>query len=417
MHEKAFEAQCAAVTRRADAPQDAKAGTPTLLALAFGSFCIGTSEFASMGVLQLFARDLSLTIPQATNAVTAYAIGVVVGAPLVTLSMARLNRRTVLLVLMGLFVVGNLISANATGLSSLMVARFLAGLPQGGYFGAGAVIAAYVVGADKAGKAFAIVMTGLTVATIFGSPIATLLGQRLGWREAYQAISCLGLLSLMVLWLLAPRTEALHGGPVMQELSALRRPSVWGLMLVAAIGVGSIFAVYTFIGPIITDVIRADPSLIPVGLALFGLGMTAGNILGGRLADTHSVLGLAAGFGSALVVLATIAIAGAYVWVLMPCLFGVGLTMMTAIPTIQVRLTKLAPEAPTLMGAMNLASLNIANAIGAWTGGIAIGLGYGGLSVGWAGFGCTLLGLVIFAITLRLSTGQRVPSTSASTAR
>jgi DHA1 family inner membrane transport protein len=258
----------------------------TLFALALGSFCIGTSEFASMGILQLFSASLGIDIPTATNAIAAYAFGVVIGAPLVTLAAARLNRRTLLLCLMGLFILGNALSAVATDLGMLALARFVSGLPQGAYFGAGAVVASYIVGPGHAGKAFALVMTGLTIATIIGSPLATFLGQTLGWRNTYFAVAALAGLALLALWSWVPRTEALHGGPVVQELASLRRPAVWAMMLVAALGVASIFAVYTFIGPFVTDVATLDQIWIPVALALFGLGMTAGNLIGGRLADS-----------------------------------------------------------------------------------------------------------------------------------
>src|SRR5262249_51044299 len=225
----------------------------TLFSLALGTFCIGTSEFASMGIIQLFAQSLRVDIPTATNAITAYAFGVVVGAPLVTLLAARLNRKTLLVGLMGLFAVGNLLSALATNLQMLSVARFIAGMPQGAYFGAGAVVAAYIVGPGNGGKAFSLVMSGLTIATIIGSPLATFLGQYLGWRNTYIAVTCAPLLALLALWLWVPRTDALRGGSIARELSALRIPSVWAMMLVAALGVASIFAVYTFIGPFVTD--------------------------------------------------------------------------------------------------------------------------------------------------------------------
>lgn len=384
-------------TRDTAAP---RGGTPTLLALALGSFVIGTSEFASMGIIQLFSESLGLSVPQATGAITAYAFGVVVGAPLVTLTAARLNRRTLLLALMALFLAGNLLSAEASDLGWLMAARFISGLPQGAYFGAGAVVAAHVVGAGQAGRAFAIVMTGLTVATILGSPLATFMGQTLGWRETYLAVAILAAFAFAALWQWVPRTSALDGVPVIQELSALRKVSVWGMMMVAAIGVGSIFAVYTFIGPIVTDAAGLPAAMIPIALGAFGLGMTAGNLFGGWLADRHPALGIAVGYGSALVVMAGLAIGGTSVWLLLPGLFGVGAAMMVAIPTIQVRLTTFAPEAPTLMGAMNLASLNAANALGAWSGGLAIDAGFGLLSAVWAGFGLTLAGLAIFGLTL-----------------
>lgn len=396
---KAYDAQCAAVKVHCTSETEQRSRGRTLFALALGSFCIGTSEFASMGILQLFSASLGIDIPTATNAITAYAFGVVIGAPLVTLAAARFNRRTLLLNLMGLFILGNLFSALATNLGMFALARFISGMPQGAYFGAGAVVASYIVGPGHGGKAFALVMTGLTVATIIGSPLATFLGQNLGWRNTYLAVAGLAVFAFLALWTWVPRTEALHGGPVVQELSSLRRPTVWVMMIVAALGVASIFAVYTFIGPFVTDVATLDRTWIPIALALFGLGMTAGNLIGGKLADAYPALGLFAGFGSALIVLALLAAGGGDVWLLFPALFGVGMTMMVAIPTIQVRLTRLAPEAPTLMGAMNLAALNVANAIGAWAGGLAIAAGYGLLSAVWAGFGLTLLGLLVFALT------------------
>lgn len=375
-------------------------GTLTLLALALGSFVIGTSEFASMGIIGLFSESLGLSVPVATNAITAYAFGVVIGAPLVTLMAARLNRRTLLLALMAILVVGNLLSAFASNLGWLMVARFISGMPQGAYFGAGAVVAAHVVGKGRSGKAFAIVMTGLTVATIFGSPLATFMGQTLGWRETYVAIAALAAVGLAAVHQWVPRTEALNGVPVIQELSALRKGAVWGVMLVAAVGVGSIFAVYTFIGLMVTDTAHLSESMIPVALALFGIGMTIGNLVGGQLADRSPSRGIVLGYGSALLVMAALAVGGASPWLLFPALLGVGAAMMAAIPTIQVRLTGAAPEAPSLMGAMNLASLNAANALGAWAGGLTIGAGFGVLSAVWAGFALTLAGLILFGLTL-----------------
>ncbi len=399
MLNKAYHAQCSAMkVHCTDATQQRKRGL-TLFALALGSFCIGTSEFASMGIIQLFSASLDISIPTATNAITAYAFGVVVGAPLVTLAAARLNRRALLLGLMALFVLGNVLSAIATNLGMFTLARFISGMPQGAYFGAGAVVASYIVGPGRGGSAFALVMTGLTVATIVGSPLATFLGQAIGWRNTYFAVAGAGMLSFLALWAWVPRSEALRGGPVIQELGGLRSSAVWMMMLVAALGIASIFAVYTFIGPFVTDVALLGPGWIPIALALFGIGMTMGNLIGGKLADAHPSRGLVLGYAGTLVVLAVLALGGTDVRVLMLALFGVGATTMVAIPTIQVRLTRLAPEAPTLMGAMNLAALNAANAIGAWTGGIVIAGGFGLLSAAWAGFVLTLLGLVVFALT------------------
>jgi MFS transporter, DHA1 family, inner membrane transport protein len=180
------------------------------------------------------------------------------------------------------------------------------------------------------------------------------------------------------------------------ELSGLRRVSVWVMVAVAALGISSIFAVYTFIGPFITDATGNSPALIPIALAVFGLGMAVGNYLGGRVADRHESLGLVSGFAAVLVILVVIGVAGSNLVVLMPALFGVGATMMFAIPTIQVRLTSLAPDAPTLMGALNLAALNLANSLGAIGGAITLGAGWGTLSTVWAGFVLTGAGLLLY---------------------
>jgi DHA1 family inner membrane transport protein len=220
-------------------------------------------------------------------------------------------------------------------------------------------VASYIVGPGQGGRAFAMVMAGLTIATIVGSPLATLMGQTLGWRSAYLAVAAVGLLSLLALWAWVPRSAALDGGPVLQELRALNRPAVWAMVAVAALSVASIFAVYTFIGPFVTEGAMLGERWIPIALALFGVGMTAGNVLGGLLADRHPSRGLVAGFGSALLALALLAMGGQNAVVLMAGLFAVGATMMVAIPTIQVRLTRAAPDAPMLMGAMNLAALNV----------------------------------------------------------
>jgi len=403
MLNKAYDPQIAAVAVHCTNANERRMCGFTLFSLALGSFCIGTSEFASMGILQLFSQSLGISIPQATNAITAYALGVVVGAPAVTLIAARLNRRTLLLCLMALFIVGNTLSASATNLGMFAVARFISGLPQGAYFGAGAVVASYIMGPGRGGKAFALVMTGLTVATIVGSPLATFLGQTIGWRDTYLTVALASAVAFLALWAWVPTTEALNGGPIMQELGALRRPSVWLMMLVAALGVSSIFAIYTFIGPFVTDVAMIDSAWIPFALAIFGIGMTVGNLIGGRLADAYPARGIFLGFGTALIVLIFLASFGSSVVILMLGLFGVGVTMFVAIPTVQVRMTRFAPDAPTLMGAMSLAAFNVSNAVGAAAGGATIAAGFGLLSAAWAGFCLTLAGLVLFTLTTRHS--------------
>jgi predicted MFS family arabinose efflux permease len=296
LHEHAYAGQCTAEESR-HRPATSLRPQPalTLLALALGTFAIGTGEFGSNGILQLFAADLDVSVPAATNAVTAYAVGVIIGSPLITLLAARVNRRSLLLGLVVLFLAGNGLSALAPNLTALVVFRFVAGSVQGAFFGAGAVVAAYVYGPGKGGKAFATVMSGLTVATVVGSPIGTAIGQGAGWRALYWTVVVVGLLAgaALVAWL--PRTEDLRGGAITHELAALRRRDVWAMVAVASLGISSIFAVYTFIGPFVTDAAHRDVALVPVALAVFGLGMAVGNYAGGRIADGPGIAGWSAG--------------------------------------------------------------------------------------------------------------------------
>jgi DHA1 family inner membrane transport protein len=394
MHSRAFDGRCDPATAPVRYPRLA------LFALALGTFAIGTGEFGSNGIIQLFADDLDVTIPVATYAITAYAVGVMVGSPAIVVLAARVNRRTLLVGLIGLFLVGNVLSAVATDITSLVVYRFVAGSVQGAFFGAGAVVAAYVYGPGRGGRAFATVMSGLTVAAVVGSPVGTLVGQHAGWRVLFWTVAAIGLLAgaALVAWL--PRTEALRGRSIANEVDALRQRGVWLIVAVAALGISSIFAVYTFIGPFVTDAAGRDASLIPVALAVFGVGMAVGNHVGGRVADRYDHRGLIWGYGGALVLLALIGVGGSTVAVLLPCLFGVGATMMAAIPTIQVRLTRFAPGAPTLKGALNLAALNLANALGAIGGAVTLDAGWGTLSTVWAGFAMTAAGLLLYVVTV-----------------
>ncbi|WP_155056798.1 MFS transporter [Streptomyces blattellae] len=401
MHHHAYDGQCAAEeNRHTSAASTIRNPKLTLFALALGTFAIGTGEFGSNGIIQLIASDLDVSVPVATYAITAYAFGVMVGSPAITLLAARVNRRTLLLGLIVLFLIGNALSALATNIALLVAFRFVAGSVQGAFFGAGAVVAAYAYGPGRGGKAFATVMGGLTVATIAGSPLGTFIGQNAGWRAMYWTVVAVGLLAGAALMAWLPRTDDLRGSSITSELGALRRPAVWLMVTVAALGISSIFAVYTFIGPFVTDAAQRDSSLIPIALAVFGLGMAVGNQVGGRVADRYESRGLIWGYGGVLALLALIGVAGSDLVVLLPCLFGVGATMMFAIPTIQVRLTDVAPDAPALMGTLNLAALNLANSLGAIGGAVVLDAGWGTLSTVWAGFVLTTAGLLLYVVTV-----------------
>lgn len=427
MHHHAYDAVCQATPpdrRGADRDHAADAGTGgpprraalTLFSLALGTFAIGSGEFGTNGIVPLLARDLHTSVPTATAAVTAYAIGVVVGSPLITVAAARLNRRSLLLGLMVLFIAGNLLSAAAPGIWALIPFRFVTGTVQGAYFGAAAVVASTVYGRGRSGKAFATVMAGLTVAAIAGSPLGTWLGQHAGWPTLYWTVAGVGGLAWVALALWVPRSRELDGGSVTHELRELRRGPVWVMVVVASAGISSIFAVYTFIGPFVTDAAGRPASLIPVALAVFGVGMAVGNAVGGRVADRSRSLGLLVGFAVSVGLLVVIGLAGGSIRVLLPCLFGVGAFMMLAVPTIQVRLTDAAPDAPTLMGALNLASLNLANSLGAIGGAVVLDAGGGTLSTVWAGVALTSLALLVFLVATPRRDHDRDRSPSSSTA-
>jgi DHA1 family inner membrane transport protein len=383
------------------AARPARSAKLALLALALGTFAIGTGEFGTNGIIEIYAEDLDVSLASATWAVTAYALGVVLGSPAITIAAARLNRRTMLLGLIGLFVAGNLASSLSASLGALVVARFVTGTVQGAYFGAGAVVASYVYGPGKGGRAFATVMAGLTVATVLGSPGGTIVGQMLGWRWMYVVVAGTGLLAGLALLAWIPTTDELAGSSVGTEIRALGRPLVWAMFVVASLGISSIFAVYTFIAPVVTDAAGASPALVQDALAVFGTGMAVGNLAGGRLADAYGYRGLVLGYGLVSVALVLVAVGGTWLPLLLVGLFGVGASAMTAIPTIQVLLTRFAPDAPTLVGSLNLAALNLANALGALAGATVISLGAGVLAAPWAGLVLVILGLALFSATVR----------------
>lgn len=413
VHHHASATQCAAEEHRHRGRGNEARVRLTLFALALGTFAIGSGEFGSNGIIELLADDFDVSVSVATYAVTAYALGVVIGSPLITIAATRLNRRTLLLCLAGLFVVGNAISALAFNVPTLVASRFVTGTVQGAYFGAGAVVAAHAYGAGRSGRAFAVVMSGLTIATIFGSPAGTWIGQQVGWQALYIAVGALGLLAAAALAAWVPRTPELDGGPIAQELVVLRRPMVWAVAGIAALGIASIFAVYTFIGSYVTDAVGEDEAVIPFALGVFGIGMAIGNQVGGRLADRYTSRGLVIGYVGAIGCCSAVALVGDRLGPLLVCLFGVGATTMLAIPTIQVLLTSYGPEAPTLMGSLNLAALNLANALGAVGGAIALSAGFDTLSTAWAGVLLTTTALALFGVTVLRFAPPRIAAATA----
>ena len=380
----------------------------SLFALAVGGFGIGTTEFATMGVLPDVAADLQVSIPAAGTLVSAYALGVVVGAPLLAVAGARLPRKALLLALMAAFVVGNALSALAPGFLSLEGARFLAGLPHGAYFGIASIVAASLVPPQRRARAVARVMLGLTVANVVGVPLATLLGQALGWRATYWTCVVIGLLALAGITRSVPELAALPGASPRTELGALRRPQVWLALLVGAIGFGGFFAVYSYISPTLTEVSGFSEAGVPIALALYGTGMTIGTELGGRLSDWSVPRTIVLGFGSlaAVLLLFTVTVHGTVGAALTVLLIGVAGSL--ALPALQTRLIDVAGDAQSLAAAGNHSALNLANALGAFLGGLVIRAGWGYTAPALVGVLLALGGLAVMAASVRLERRDRL---------
>lgn len=285
-------------TQRPTTPQSVVAADPAVralavLALALGGFGIGTTEFVAMGLLPDIARGFDVSEPTAGHVISAYALGVVIGAPTIAALTARVPRRALLLGLMAVFTLGNLASALAPSYATLVIARFVAGLPHGAFFGIAALAAAHLMGPRNRAKAVAYVLSGLTVATVLGVPLASWLGQAFGWRSAFALVVVIGLITLTALWFWLPaQLRTMHVTSPLTELGALRRPQVWLAVMVGMIGFGGMFAVYTYISTTMTDVAGLPRALVPVALMVFGLGMVVGNLVGGRLADISVVRAL-----------------------------------------------------------------------------------------------------------------------------
>ncbi|MGW1271460.1 MFS transporter, partial [Streptomyces sp. NPDC002491] len=370
-----------------------------LLALAVGAFGIGTTEFVMMGLLPDVAGDLHISIPAAGHLVSAYALGVVIGAPLLAAATARMPRRTVLIALMVLFVAGNALSALAPDNGWLLAARFLSGLPHGAFFGVGAVVATTLVAPERKARSVSLMFLGLTVANIAGVPAATLVGQHLGWRSAFLGVSVIGLAAIAALALLIPHdhTRAPAVG-LRRELSALRSLPVWLALGTTVAGFGALFAAYSYITPMLTDSAGYAGSSVTLLLALFGVGATVGNLIGGRLADHAMRPTLFAGLTSLAAVLALFPLLMTTPWggALAVVLLGVA-AFVTGSP-LNLMVMERATEGPSLASSANQAAFNMANAGGAWIGGLTLAAGYGVTSPAVAGAALAVLGLGVAGV-------------------
>lgn len=370
----------------------------TELGLALGGFAIGTGEFSIMGLLPDVSSDLSVSIPRAGQLVSAYALGVTVGAPLLAVLCARARRRQLLLWLMGTYVVGNVLSAWAPDFAWAWGLRFLTGFPHGAFFGVSALLAAELAGPGQRAVAVGRVMLGLTVATIVGSPIATALGQHGSWRAAYVLVAALALGSWALIFTFAPQTPVRGAPSPLRELSGFARSQVWLTLGIAAIGFGGLFSIYTYLNSTLTQLAGLDAAKVPFVLSATGVGMVIGNVVGSRLADKSLRNTIAGTLVWGMVTCALFALVAHHAalatvaMVLVGCGFALG-------PALQTRLMDVAGDAQTLAASANHSAFNVSNALGAYFGGLAVSGGYGWPSTGWVGVAMAAGGFVLFAIS------------------
>jgi DHA1 family inner membrane transport protein len=389
--------------RSAPAPDAPQAPAPNLrfalLALALGGFAIGTTEFVAMGLLPQIADGVSISIPTAGHVVSAYAVGVVVGAPLLAGLGAKFPRRTLLVSLMVAYALGNLLSALAPSYATLMGARFLAGLPHGAYFGVASLLAADLAPPGLKARAVSRVLLGLSVANVLGVPAATWVGQAFGWRVAFGGAALLAVATAVSVLRVVPHIAANREATFKRELTALRRPQVWLAIATGGIGGGGMFAVYSYISPILTDRSGLALGAVPLVLAVWGCGMVAGNLLAGRLMDWRPHASMIGAFLAMAAIFGIFAFTSASPILAPITVFFLGMALI--LPTgLQMRLMEVAGDAQTLGAALNHSAFNIANALGAWLGGVVLAAGLGLTAPMVVAVGLALAGMVIYLVAL-----------------
>ena len=351
---------------------------------------------------ELYAANRDAALGQAGWLISAYALGVVVGAPTIAALAARFPRKTLLLWLLAAFTIGTIASAVLPSFELVLVARFVAGLPHGAYFGIASLVAASLIGKGKRGQGVAIVLSGLTIANVVGVPLITLLGQVAGWRVAYLVVAAIFALTFVAVLAVLPAQPGNAAATLRNELRVFTRLQVWLALLIGAVGFGGFFAVYSYVAPVVTSVTLLDESFVPLALVSIGLGMTIGNLVGGRAAD-HNIMGtIFACFGLFVVSIAVFAVFAATPVGLFLGLFLVGGAAAALSPAIQTRLMDVAGDSQTLAAAVNHASLNIGNSLGAYLGGVTIAAGYGFLSPAWVGLMLCVPGILLAVASLVL---------------
>ncbi len=380
-----------------------------LLALAVGAFGIGVTEFAPMGMLPVIAADLHVSIPAAGLLVSAYAMGVLIGAPLMTLTIGRIDRRTLLIALMGIFTLGNALSAVADGYWMLMAARVVTSFNHGAFFGVGSVVAASLVPPDKRAGAVAAMFTGLTVATIGGVPAATWVSEAIGWRTAFAGIAGVAAIAMPSLRLALPPLPAAEGGDMRAELRVLTRKPVLTALALTVVGASAMFTVFTYIVPILRDETHALTGFVTAMLMLYGIGLTIGNTLGGRLADRSIERTLIGNFAVLATVLVVFAGVMQWPWPAAIAILIWGIASFAIVPPLQMRVMDAASDAPNLASAMNIGAFNLGNAFGAALGGGVIGAGLGLPVVSLAGAAMAVAALVLLLALRRQPRARTCP--------
>ncbi|MGA4632853.1 MFS transporter [Pseudomonas solani] len=377
----------------------------SLLVLALSAFAIGTTEFVIMGLLPDVAADLGVSIPGAGWLVTGYALGVAVGAPFMAMATARFPRKAALLALMGIFILGNLLCAVAANYELLMLARVITALCHGAFFGIGSVVAASLVPENRKASAVALMFTGLTLANVLGVPLGTALGQAAGWRSTFWAVTLIGIAALIGLWRVLPNRHDEEKADMRRELAALNGAGLWLALSTTVLFSAAVFCIFTYVAPLLGEVTGVSPRGVTLSLLLIGLGLTLGNVIGGRLADwklAQTLMGVFVALAIASTVLSWTSAA------LIPTeitLFLWATAAFAAVPALQVNVVAFGAGAPNLVSTLNIGAFNVGNALGAWVGGLVIDQGLGLTRVPLAAAVLAILALVATVLTF----SQRKP--------
>jgi MFS transporter, DHA1 family, inner membrane transport protein len=396
--------------------QQSRALPSGLIALALGGFGIGLTEFGIVGLLPEIATDFTVTESAAGYLVSGYALSVALGAIFLTAAVSRIERKRVLVSLMVLFILGNLISAVAPTYEIMLLGRIVAALCHGAFFGVGAVVAADMVAANRKAGAISLMFAGLTIANVVGVPLGTFLGQELGWRSTFWAITAIGVVTLVGIQLLVGSSPAAPSGSLRSEVGVFRRPQVLMSALVSILAFGSVVGAYTYIAFTLTDVTGFAASAVPWLLLLFGVGTFIGNLVGGRAADRAMDRSLLVILGLLAVVLAVFGLTASNMWAALVAMFLLGAIGFATAPGLQLRIMQVAGDAPTMASGANVAALNVGNAFGAWLGGMAIAAGFGFVSPLWVGAGLALAAALVLATAIATKAKDPAPALTAAPA-